>query len=96
MMLDSIAQAIWTRQRYGIFDLKDVVHHTDRESQCTSVPLAERLAEAGIQPSVGAVGSSYNAAAETINRLYATELIKPRKPWRTVEEVKDATVEWVD
>ena len=52
--------------------------------------------EAGIQPSVGAVGSSYdNALAETINGLYKTELIKPRKPWRTIEEVELATAEWV-
>ena len=63
----------------------------------TSIRFSERLAEAGIQPSVGAVGSSYdNALAETINGLYKTELIKPRKPWRTIEEVELATAEWVD
>jgi putative transposase len=97
MVLDGIEQAIWTRQREGLFDLKDVVHHTDRGSQYTSIRFTERLAEAGIQPSVGAVGSSYdNALAETINGLYKTELIKPRKPWRTIEEVELATAEWVD
>ena len=65
--------------------------------QYTSIRFTERLAEAGIQPSVGAVGSSYdNALAETINGLYKTELIKPRKPWRTIEEVELATAEWVD
>jgi putative transposase len=96
MVLDAIEQAIWTRQQDGIFDLKDVVHHTDRGSQYTSIRFTERLAEAGIQPSVGAVGSSYdNALAETINGLYKTELIKPRKPWRTIEEVELATAEWV-
>ena len=57
MVLDGIEQAIWTRQREGLFDLKDVVHHTDRGSQYTSIRFTERLAEAGIQPSVGAVGS---------------------------------------
>ena len=89
MVLDAIEQAIWTRQREGVLDLKDVVHHTDRGSQYTSIRFTERLAEAGIQPSVGAVGSSYdNALAETINGLYKTELIKPRKPWRTIEEVE--------
>ena len=68
MVLDSIEQAIWTRERDGILDLKDVVHHTDRGSQYTSIRFTERLAEARIQPSVGAVGSSYdNALAETIN-----------------------------
>ena len=97
MVLDAIEQAIWTRQRDGILDLKDVVHHTDRGSQYTSIRFTERLAEAGIQPSVGAVGSSYdNALAETINGLYKTELIKPGKPWRTVEDVELATARWVD
>ena len=70
MVLDSIEHAIWTRQQEGVRDLKDVVHHTDRGSQYTSIRFSERLAEAGIQPSVGAVGSSYdNALAETINGL---------------------------
>jgi putative transposase len=97
MVLDAIEHAIWTRQQEGAFDLKGVVHHTDRGSQYTSIRFTERLAEAGIQPSVGAVGSSYdNALAETINGLYKTELIKPRKPWRTVEEVEYATARWVD
>ena len=96
MVLDAIEQAIWTRRQDGVLDLKDVVHHTDRGSQYTSIRFTERLAEAGIQPSVGAVGSSYdNALAETINGLYKTELIKPRKPWRTIEEVELATAEWV-
>ena len=60
MVLDAIEQAIFTRQREGVFDLKEVVHHTDRGSQYTSIRFTERLAEAGIQPSVGAVGSSYD------------------------------------
>jgi putative transposase len=96
MVLDGIEQAIWTRQQQGVVDLKDVVHHTDRGSQYTSIQFSERLAQAGIQPSVGAVGSSYdNALAETINGLYKTELIKPRKPWRSIEDVEVATAEWV-
>ncbi|WP_234774497.1 integrase core domain-containing protein, partial [Mycobacterium tuberculosis] len=90
-------QAIWTRQQEGVLDLKDVIHHTDRGSQYTSIRFSERLAEAGIQPSVGAVGSSYdNALAETINGLYKTELIKPGKPWRSIEDVELATARWVD
>jgi len=97
MVLDAIEQAIWTRQQDGVFDLKDVVHHTDRGSQYTSIRFSERLAEAGIQPSVGAVGSSYdNALAETINGLYKTELIKPGKPWRSIEDVELATARWID
>ena len=97
MVLDAIEQAIWTRQQEGTIDLNDVVHHTDRGSQYTSIRFTERLADAGIQPSVGAVGSSYdNALAETINGLYKTELIKPRKPWRAIEAVELATAAWVD
>ena len=97
MVLDAIEHAIWTRQQEGAMDLKGVVHHTDRGSQYTSIRFTERLAEAGIQPSVGAVGSSYdNALAETIHGLYKTELISRRKPWRTIEEVELATAEWVD
>ena len=60
MVLDAIEQSIWTRQQEGVLDLKDVVHHTDRGAQYTSIRFSERLAEAGIQPSVGAVGSSYD------------------------------------
>jgi putative transposase len=96
MALDAIEHAIWTRQQDGILELKEVVHHTDRGSQYTSIRFTDRLTEAGIQPSVGAVGSSYdNTLAETINGLYKTELIKPRKPRRTIEEVELATAEWV-
>lgn len=77
LVLDAIEQAIWTRERAS-WKVKDVVHHTDRGSQCTSIALTERLAEAGIQPSVGAVGSSFdNALAETINGLYKTEFCGP-------------------
>ena len=60
MVLDAIEQAIWTRHQEGVLDLKDVVHHTDRGSQGMSIRFSDRLAEAGIQPSVGAVGSSYD------------------------------------
>jgi putative transposase len=63
MVLDAIEQAIWTRQQEGVLDLKDVVHHTDQGSHYTSIRFSERLAEAGIQPSVGAVGSSYDKRA---------------------------------
>jgi putative transposase len=66
-------------------------------SQYTSIRFSECLAEAGIQPSVGAVGNSYdNALAETVNGLYKAELIKPRMPWRTIEELELAAAEWVD
>lgn len=97
MVLDSIEQAIWTRTQEGVSEFNDVVHHSDRGSQYTSIRFTERLAGAGIQPSVGAVGSSYdNALAETIIGLYKTELIHRGKPWRTVEDVEMATARWVD
>jgi putative transposase len=96
-VLDALEQAIWTRQREGHADLSGLVHHHDRGSQYSSLRFGERLIEAGIAPSVGTVGDSYdNALAETINGLYKTELIKRGKPWRTVEEVELATAEWID
>jgi putative transposase len=96
IVLDALEQAIWTRTRTGA-TLASVVAHSDRGSQYTSIRYADRLAEAGIAPSVGSVGDSYdNALAETINGLYKTELIKPNRPWRTVDDVELATAEWVD
>jgi putative transposase len=92
-----IEHAIWTRQRDGVTDLTGVIHPNDRGSQYTSVAFTERLIDAGIDASIGATGSSCdNAVAETINGLYKTELIKPRGPWRTLEQVEIATLEWVD
>jgi putative transposase len=97
LVLDAIEHAIWTRQRDGIGDLRGLVQHHDRGSQYTSIAYSERLAAAGIAASVGRVGDSYdNAVAETINGLYKTELIKPRGPWRTIDQVEVATLEWVD
>ena len=65
--------------------------------QYVSIKYTERLAEAGIEPSVGSVGDSYdNALAETINGLYKAEVIHRRGPWRTLEAVEFATLEWVD
>ena len=73
-----------------------LVHHSDRGSQYVSILYTERLAEAGIEPSVGSKGDSYdNALAETINGLYKTELIHKRAPWKTREAVELATLEWV-
>lgn len=77
--------------------MDSVVAHTDRGSQHTAIRYTERLAEAEIAASVGAVGSSYdNALAESTNGLYKTELIKPRGPWRTLDLVEITTAEWVD
>jgi putative transposase len=97
LVLDAIEHAIWTRAREGVPDLSGLIDHHDRGSQYTSIAYTERLAEAGIDPSIGTTGDSYdNALAETINGLYKTELIKPRGPWRAADQVEVATLEWVD
>jgi putative transposase len=73
-----------------------LIHHSDRGIQYVSILYTERLAQAGIEPSVGSRGDSYdNALAETINGLYKTELIHRRAPWKTKESVELATLEWV-
>jgi len=74
-----------------------LVHHSDRGSQYLSIRYTERLAEAGIKSSVGSVGDSYdNALAETIIGLFKTEIIRPRGPWKNIDTVEYATLEWVD
>ena len=74
-----------------------LTHHSDRGSQYVSIRYTERLAEAGIEPSVGSVGDAYdNALAETINGLYKTEVIRRRSSWKTVEDVEMETLKWVD
>ncbi len=73
------------------------VHHSDRGVQYVSIRYTERLAEAGIERSVGSVGDAYdNALAETINGLYKTEVIRRCGPWRNIDQVEYATLEWVD
>ena len=93
-VLDALEQALHERRpihRAGL------VHHSDRGSQYLSIKYTERLAEAGVEPSVGSVGDSYdNALAETINGLYKAEVIHRRGPWRSFEAVEFATLEWVD
>ena len=93
-VLDALEQAIHDRRPAHKGGL---VHHSDRGSQYLSIKYTERLAEAGIEPSVGSVGDSYdNALAETINGLYKAEVIHRRGPWRSFEAVEFATLEWVD
>ena len=92
-VLDALEQALYERQPERA---ESLVHHSDRGSQYVSIRYTERLAEAGIEPSVGSRGDSYdNALAETINGLYKTELIHRRTPWKTRESVELATLEWV-
>lgn len=93
-VLDALEQALYARRpdRSG-----KLTHHSDRGSQYVSIRYTERLAEAGIEPSVGSVGDAYdNALAETINGLYKTEVIHRRSSWKTMEEVEMQTLKWVD
>jgi transposase InsO family protein len=93
-VLDALEQALADRRPIQGGGL---VHHSDRGVQYVSIRYTERLAEAGIEPSVGSVGDSYdNALAESINGLYKTELIRRRGPWRSLEAVEFATLEWVE
>jgi putative transposase len=92
LALDALEQALHARPRN-----EQLVHHSDRGVQYVSIRYTERLADAGIERSVGSVGDSYdNALAETIIGLYKTELIRRRGPWRNVDGVEYATLEWVD
>ncbi|MFN8684033.1 IS3 family transposase [Paracoccus sp. P2] len=93
-VLDALEQAVHDRRPVKGMGL---VHHSDRGSQYLSIKYTERLAEAGIEPSVGSVGDSYdNALAETINGLFKAEVIHRRGPWRSFEAVEYATLERVD
>ena len=100
-VLDALEQALHDRRPAKGSGL---IHHSDRGSQYVAIKYTERLTDAGVGPSVGSVGDSYdcetigavNALAETINGLYKTEVIRRRGPWRTLEAVEFATLEWVD
>ena len=92
LALDALEQALWARP-----DTDQLVHHSDRGVQYVSIRYTERLAEAGIEPSVGSVGDSYdNAMAETIIGLYKTEVIHRLGPWHNVDHVEFETLDWVD
>jgi len=92
-VLDALEQALYARQPERS---ETLIHHSDRGSQYVSIRYTERLSEAGIEPSVGSKGDSYdNALAETINGLYKTELIRKRAPWKTRESLELATLKWV-
>jgi transposase InsO family protein len=93
LALDALEMAIWRRRA----QLDGLVHHSDRGSQYLAIRYTERLAEAGAVTSVGSRGDSYdNALAETIIGLYKTELIRRRGPWKGIDQVEYATLEWVD
>ncbi len=92
LALDALEQAIWARS-----ELDGLVHHSDRGVQYLSIRYTERLGEAGAVGSVGSRGDSYdNALAETIIGLFKTELIRNRGPWKGLDDVEYATLEWID
>lgn len=92
-VLDALEQALYARQPT---ESTGLVHHSDRGSQYVSIRYTERLTEACIAPSVGSRGDSYdNALAETIDGLYKAEVIHRRGPWKSLESVELATLEWV-
>jgi putative transposase len=93
-VLDALEQAIYDRRDAGV---EDLVHHSDRGTQYLSMRYTDRLAEAGIAPSVGSRGDSYdNALAESLIGLFKTEVIQRQGPWRHLEAVEFATLTWVD
>ena len=93
LALDALEMAVWTRRGER---LDGLVHHSDRGSQYLSIRYTERLAEAGAITSVGSRGDSYdNAMAESIIGLYKNELVHPRAPWKTIDDVELATLSWV-
>lgn len=92
LVLDALEQAVHARS-----DTQGLVHHSDRGSQYLCIRYSERLAECGIQASVGTTGDSYdNALAESIIGLFKAEVIWPKGPWRNLESVEYAALEWVD
>ncbi len=93
LALDALEMALWQRQGAG----DGLVHHSDRGVQYLSIRYTERLAEAGAVTSVGSRGDSYdNALAESVIGLYKTELIRKRGPWKNLDDIEYATLEWVD
>jgi len=96
LVLDALEQAIWSRAQQGVDDLTGLAHHSDAGSQYTSIAFTDRLIDAGVDPSVGSVGDAYdNALAETVIGLFKTELIRRRSPWRDLEHVELATLNYV-
>jgi transposase InsO family protein len=93
-VLDALDQAIY--ERCGD-DIGDLIHHSDRGSQYLAMRYTDRLTDAGIEPSVGSRGDAYdNALAESVIGLFKTEVIRLKGPWRHLEAVEFATLEWVD
>ena len=94
LALDALEMALWARRDH---ELAGLIHHSDRGVQYVAIRYTERLAEAGVVPSIGSRGDSYdNALAESFNGLYKAELIRHRGPWRGLDDVEFATLDYVD
>jgi putative transposase len=92
MTLDALEQALWARTITS-----GLIHHSDLGSQYLAIRYSEWLADEGINPSVGSAGDSYdNALAESVIGLFKTEVIRRKGPWKSLESVEYATLEWVD
>lgn len=97
LVLDTLEMALWARDHHGQPVGKGLVLHSDAGSQFTSFTFTQRLVDAGADPSIGSVGDAYdNALAESTIGLYKTELINRLGPWKTIDQVELATLEWVD
>ena len=97
LALDALEQAIWARNPKTTDPDSRLVHHSDAGTQYLSIRYTQRLTEASIEPSVGSVGDSYdNALAESVIGLYKTELIREKGPWRNLDHLEYATLEYVD
>jgi putative transposase len=97
LVLDTLEMALWARDHHGEPVQDGLIVHSDAGSQFTSFAFTQRLIDAGADPSIGSVGDGYdNALAETTIGLYKTELINRRGPWKTIDQVELATLEWVD
>jgi putative transposase len=96
LVLAALEMALWTRRKDGITDLAGLVHHNDAGSQYTSIAFAQALIEAGVDASVGSVGDAYdNALAENHMGLYKSELIHSYGPWKGLQHLETATLDWV-
>lgn len=96
LALDALKMAIWRRENQGS-DLRKLVHHSDRGVQYRAIRYAQRLADAGAVASVGSKGDSYdNAMAEAFNSLFKAELVRNKGPWRGLDDLEMATVEYID
>lgn len=97
LVLDTLEMALWSRDHQGRPVGEGLIAHSDAGSQYTSFAFTQRLVDAGADPSIGSVGDGYdNALAESTIGLFKTELINRRGPWKTIEQVEFATLEWVD